>query len=88
MIQLPTSYSFDLDGLERFFKILPRKIRFAVDFRNVTWLNENTYPLLKKYNVAYCNVDEPLLPPEVDVTTDFAYFRWHGHGINPWFDYR
>jgi hypothetical protein len=36
----------------------------------------------------FCNVDEPLLPPEVHVTTDFAYFRWHGHGKNPWFDYR
>ena len=28
------------------------------------------------------------MPPEVHVTTDFAYFRWHGHGNNPWFDYR
>ena len=51
-------------------------------------MNEETWTLLEKYNVAYCNVDEPLLPPEVHVTTDFAYFRWHGHGINPWFDYR
>ena len=88
LIQLPPSYSFDRDGLESFFRILPREFRFAVEFRNVTWLNEETYPLLEKYNVAYCNVDEPLLPPEVHVTTDFAYFRWHGHGINPWFDYR
>jgi uncharacterized protein YecE (DUF72 family) len=38
--------------------------------------------------VAYAVVDEPLLPSEVHLTTDFAYFRWHGKGKNPWFDYR
>jgi uncharacterized protein YecE (DUF72 family) len=38
--------------------------------------------------VAYTVVDEPLLPPEVHVTADFAYFRWHGKGEDIWFDYR
>jgi uncharacterized protein YecE (DUF72 family) len=33
-------------------------------------------------------VDEPLLPPEVHLTADFAYFRWHGRGKAPWFDYK
>jgi uncharacterized protein YecE (DUF72 family) len=28
-----------------------------------------------------------LLPPEVHLTTDFAYFRWHGRRESPWFDY-
>jgi uncharacterized protein YecE (DUF72 family) len=88
LIQLPPKYSFDLDHLERFFKILPTEIRFAVEFRNKSWINKETWPLLEKYNVAYCNVDEPLLPSDVHITTDFAYFRWHGHGRNPWFDYR
>jgi uncharacterized protein YecE (DUF72 family) len=37
---------------------------------------------LKAYNVAFTIVDEPLLPSEVHLTTDFAYFRWHGHGEN------
>ena len=42
---------------------------------------------MKKHNVAYCIVDEPLLPPEVHVTADFAYFRWHGRASRPWYDY-
>jgi uncharacterized protein YecE (DUF72 family) len=33
-------------------------------------------------------VDEPLLPPEMHLTADFAYFRWHGRGEGPWFDYK
>jgi uncharacterized protein YecE (DUF72 family) len=47
-----------------------------------------TWELLKKYGIAYANMDEPLLPPEVHLTADFAYFRWHGKGKRPWFDYR
>jgi uncharacterized protein YecE (DUF72 family) len=47
-----------------------------------------TFRLLRDYNVAYTIIDEPLLPPEVHLTADFAYFRWHGHGREIWFDYR
>ena len=47
-----------------------------------------TFALLKQYGVAYTIVDEPLLPPEVHLTADFAYFRWHGKGEDIWFDYR
>ena len=54
------------------------------------WLvpETKTFDLLEKYRVAYTIVDELLLPVEVHLTTDFAYFRWHGHGENIWFDYR
>ena len=61
---------------------------YAIEFRNLSWIRDETWNLLKEHNVAYVNVDEPLLPPEVHLTTDFAYFRWHGRGENPWFDYR
>jgi uncharacterized protein YecE (DUF72 family) len=88
LIQLPPSFKFDLNGLEEFFRILPKNVRFAVEFRNMSWMREETWPLLKEYQVAYTNVDEPLLPPEVHLTTDFTYFRWHGRGKGIWFDYR
>jgi uncharacterized protein YecE (DUF72 family) len=87
LIQLPPSYGFDLGGLESFLKILPKNVRFAVEFRNLSWMREETWPLLERYRVAYTNVDEPLLPPEIHVTTDFSYFRWHGRGSRIWFDY-
>ena len=72
LIQLPPKYSFNIDHLEEFFKILPKDFRFAVEFRNISWMNNETWNLLEKYQVAYCNVDEPLLPPEIHVTADFA----------------
>lgn len=89
LIQLPPKYAYNPQNLEAFFQMLDPRFRYAVEFRNLTWLKPNTetFNLLEKYNVAYTNVDEPLLPPEVHLTADFAYFRWHGHGKNIWFDY-
>ncbi len=88
LIQLPPKYAFDPNHLEKFFRILPAEFKFAVEFRHLSWMRNETWKLLKKYEVAYTIVDEPLLPPEVQVTSDFAYFRWHGHGTRPWFNYR
>lgn len=88
LIQLPPSFGFNPGILEEFLKILPLNVRFAIEFRNSTWMREETWPLLERYRVAYVNVDEPLLPPEVHLTTDLTYFRWHGRGEKIWFDYR
>ena len=88
LIQLPPSCDCNLGNLESFFGLLDPLFRYSVEFRNPSWLKEETWELLKKYDVAYTIVDEPLLPPEVHLTADFAYFRWHGKGENIWFDYR
>ena len=87
LIQLPPKYDFNLDNLEGFFKLLDPLFRYAVEFRNLSWMRDETWSLLKEYEVAYTIVDEPLLPPEVHLTAGFAYFRWHGRGEKPWFDY-
>jgi uncharacterized protein YecE (DUF72 family) len=90
LIQLPPKYSYNPQNLEAFFQMLDPTFRYAVEFRNLTWLmpETKTFRLLEQYGIAYTNVDEPLLPPEMHLTTDFAYFRWHGHGDEIWFDYR
>jgi len=90
LIQLPPSFVYERDhgNLEAFLGMLPKDYEFAAEFRDYSWMRNDTRELLKKHNVAYCIVDEPLLPPEVHVTADFAYFRWHGRGTRPWYDYR
>ena len=88
LIQLPPKFEINLDLLEKFLETLPTQVRFAVEFRDPTWLNNETWKLLQKYNVAYTIVDEPLLPPEIKVTAKIAYFRWHGKGTRPWYNYR
>jgi uncharacterized protein YecE (DUF72 family) len=88
LIQLPPKFDYKPDRLEDFFKILPTHVKFAVEFREQSWMREETWKLLEKYNVAYTIVDEPLLPPEVHITSNIAYFRWHGRGARPWYNYR
>jgi uncharacterized protein YecE (DUF72 family) len=48
---------------------------------------DDTFSLLRRHQVAYCIVDEPLLPPRIEVTAPFAYIRWHGHGKKLWYYY-
>lgn len=88
LIQLPPKFDYRPKEMEDFFKLLPTHVRFAVEFRHPSWMRTDTFELLEKYRVAYTIVDEPLLPPEIHVTSDIAYFRWHGHGEGPWYDYK
>ena len=88
LVQLPPRYDYKPRELEEFFKILPSQVKFAVEFRDFSWMREETWALLRKYGIAYTIVDEPLLPPDMHLTASFAYFRWHGRGGRPWYNYR
>ena len=90
LVQLPPRFTYDRDvgKLEKFLEMIPGDYEFAIEFRNSSWMKKETWRMLKEYNVAYCVVDEPSLPPEVHITADFAYFRWHGRSRRPWYNYR
>jgi uncharacterized protein YecE (DUF72 family) len=93
LIQLPPSFgAAKSTTLEEFLEALPRKrnYRFAIEFRNKSWLRhkEDLNELLRKYNVANTIVDEPLMPVDTTATADFAFVRWHGKGMRPWYNYR
>ena len=90
LIQLPPSYSYasDYEKLKTFLGRVPEDLKFAVEFRHPSWLREDVSSFLTGKNVATVVVDEPLLPPDLIVTADFAFIRWHGHGSRPWYNYR
>ncbi|MEM2237331.1 MAG: DUF72 domain-containing protein [Candidatus Caldarchaeum sp.] len=87
LLQLPPKMENNPEKLETFLEAVDKDFRYSVEFRHPSWLNEQTYRILGKNNVAYTIVDEPLLPPTVKVTADFAYVRWHGRGSEPWYNY-
>jgi uncharacterized protein YecE (DUF72 family) len=90
LVQLPPSFTYerDYDRLRGFLGVVPRDVRFAIEFRHPSWLKEGVWELLRDRNVANTIVDEPLLPPDTVVTADFAFIRWHGRGSRPWYNYR
>ncbi len=90
LIQLPPSFAYEKDAkkLGAFLRRLPGDVQFAVEFRNHSWLRGETWDMLRRNNVANTIVDEPLLPPQTEVTADFTFIRWHGHAERPWYNYR
>jgi uncharacterized protein YecE (DUF72 family) len=90
LIQLPPSFSYEKDAkkMNGFLESLPGDISFAAEFRNLSWLRPETWDMLKKNGVANTIVDEPLLPPDTQVTSDVSFIRWHGRNDKPWYDYR
>ena len=87
LVQFPPSFDFNIELLEDLLVLLPSDKKYAVEFRHLSWLTSKTYKLLEKYHMAYCIVDEPLLPPEIVITSDFAYIRWHGQNKKHWYNY-
>lgn len=88
LLQLPPRLRFDEPTIHRFLDILPRAFTFALEPRNKSWMTMEAFDLLRSTGVAYTIVDEPLLPPDLHVTASIGYLRWHGHGTDPWYNYR
>ena len=61
--------------LADFLATLPPDLRYAFEFRHVSWLVDPVYKLLEKHGVALCLAEsEKLTIPEV-VTANFVYSR-------------
>lgn len=88
LLQLPPRLRFVKPAIHRFLDALPKGFAFALEPRNKTWMDMEAFDLLRETGVAYTIVDEPLLPPDLHVTGKVAYIRWHGHGKDPWYNYR
>lgn len=88
LIQLPPWDMSTMADLETFLTALDSSFRYAIEFRDFSWLTNKVWNLLEDYGIAHVIVDEPKLPIDLRITADFSYIRWHGHGENPWFNYR
>jgi len=95
LIQLPPTFRKDkhFGNLKEFIDCWPRDLEMedynlAVEFRNKSWMNDETFKFLRDKSLTYCAVIEPLLPPRMDVTNpELVYIRFHGFGEKIWFDY-
>ncbi len=75
LFQLPPNMKLDLENLTAFLKILPRKHRYAFEFRHASWFSDAVYKALRKYNAALCMAEsETLETPQVS-TADFTVYR-------------
>lgn len=92
LIQFPVSFKNTslnreyLDRLLRQFIEYPR----VVEVRDSSWDNPETLAAFAQKNVAFCNIDQPVLGkslgPTEHVTGSLAYVRLHGRNYDQWFD--
>ena len=77
LVQLPPGFKADAERLGAFLDICPRRYRWAVEFRNPSWLCEEVYAVLRDRNAAL--VVHDLIEDHPRVTTaDWVYLRFHG----------
>jgi len=60
------------------YQLIIPGVRAVFEFRNNTWLEEETFQSLTQMNAALCFADWPDLTVTEPVTADFIYLRRHG----------
>lgn len=78
LFQLPPRWRCNPQRLEEFVEYLPSKLRFAFEFRDDSWFNENVYGILSKRDISFCIYHMPDFMSPVEITAPFVYIRFHG----------
>lgn len=80
LFQLPPKWRVNRQRLEDFLQELPRHRRYAFELRNPTWLTQEIYEVLERFNAAFCIFEIAGFQSPLQVTADFVYVRLHGPG--------
>jgi len=78
--QLPPSWRRNVERLEEFLQALPKRHRYAFEFREPSWHHESVFEVLRHHNAAYCIYELAGFSTEPLITADFGYVRLHGPG--------
>src|SRR5947208_9192864 len=92
LIQFPVSFkntSLNREYLERLLRQFIEYPR-VVEVRHDSWDNPETLALFARGDVAFCNIDQPVigksLEPTEHVTSKLGYVRLHGRNYKDWFN--
>lgn len=58
LFQCPPNFKKDMDRLQAFVQLLPRRLPVAMEFRHDTWYDEEVRDCLSQHNVAFCFAHE------------------------------
>lgn len=82
LVQLPPSLKFNYDVADNFYGVLKRHYhtyRFAIEVRNETWMTEESFTLMAKYDIAFViSQSGSAFPYAETVTSKDVYVRLHG----------
>lgn len=75
LLQLPPNLRRDDDRLEKFLAVIPREVRWAIEFRHPSWNVPEVEALLRRLSIAWVAADTDEVPAERRDTADFRYVR-------------
>jgi uncharacterized protein YecE (DUF72 family) len=78
LFQMPPSFSFDEERLERILKNMNPSFNNVAEFRHESWWREDVYKALAERNITFCGMSHPKLPDDVIKNTSSVYYRFHG----------
>jgi len=78
LFQFPASFQYDEEILRMMVQLMNKSFDNVLEFRHVSWWNEDVYKVLTENNIAFCGMSHPSLPDDVIQTTDVLYYRLHG----------
>lgn len=81
LYQLPPFWHANLERLEQFLKLLPAGLNHVFEFRHPSWLNEQVYSLLRRYNATLCLIALPGFESPKVATAPLVYIRMHGSKV-------
>jgi uncharacterized protein YecE (DUF72 family) len=86
LVQLRPNWHVNVQRLAGFLQAAPDDCRWALEFRDPTWLCDEVFELLREHKAALCVHDLIDDHPRV-ATADWVYLRFHGAGNGGCYDY-
>ena len=80
LFQLPPRWACNIERFQYFLNHLPGGYRYAFEFRDTSWMNEEVLLLLAGANAAFCIYELSGYQSPQEITADFVYVRLHGPG--------
>ena len=78
LFQLPARFTADRERFASFLEMLPRRRRYAFEFRHASWYEKPIFDLLREHDIALCISDHHDAPSPWEATADHVYWRGHG----------
>ncbi len=91
LLQFPFSFHSTRETVSHLTELIKRfrDYPLVVELRHASWQTDQTLELLHKYQVGFCNIDQPIigqsLKPSARSTSPVGYIRFHGRRYDTWF---
>jgi uncharacterized protein YecE (DUF72 family) len=79
LFQLPPSFQYSEENLERVLANIPHSPANVIEFRHISWWNGEVETAFRNVHLTFCNVDFPGLATHFVHTSPQLYLRLHGN---------